>query len=110
MIATQQLRITVDRDRLVVERRAVGTSAGWTEHLAVAWPQVHALVFDTQGLDPVVSLFALVDGPQRRYVADANHLSRPQWSTFATVVADCTDGRVAIDLDRRDDPQGLRDG
>ncbi|GGM65664.1 hypothetical protein ACFFX1_49895 [Dactylosporangium sucinum] len=102
VITTRHVRLTVDRERLVAHRRSVRPADGWTEHLAVEWAHVRELLFDTQGLDPVVSLFALVDDGPRRYVADANHLSRPEWSTFAAVVADCTGGRIRVDLARRD--------
>ena len=109
VITTRHIRLTLDLERLVVHRRAVRATAGWQDHLAVEWRRVRSLLFDTQGLDPVVALFALLDEGPRKYVADANHLSRPEWSTFAAVVAEYTGGRLTIDLDRRDDPRSLRD-
>jgi hypothetical protein len=65
-ITTTQARLTISAERLVVHRR---TGRGdWTEHLNVEWSGVRELIFDTQSLDSVVSLFAVAHTGPRRYV------------------------------------------
>ena len=110
-LTTEFVRFTVDRSGFAVRRKRRGASGGveWMVHLELAWTAVRQLRFDNDGRDPVMALYAVTTGGQRRYMMDSKHLSRPEWSTLATMVAGASGGRVAVDLASRETPRSITD-
>jgi hypothetical protein len=78
-------------------------------HLELGWTAVSAMRFDNDSRDPVIALYAVTTQNQRRHMMDSKHLSRPEWSTLASMVAGASGGRVTVDLAGRETPRSITD-
>ncbi|MFF1685173.1 MULTISPECIES: DnaJ C-terminal domain-containing protein [unclassified Streptomyces] len=76
----------------------------WDTELALSWPELRRLSFDTAPHDRVIALYAWTTDGRRRYAFDAGHLTRPQWGTLAAYVERASGGTVPLDLASRDHP------
>jgi hypothetical protein len=96
-ITTQRLRVTVNSDGFIVERRD-GLS-GWTASHRLRWSDVKSMDIDTGTFDSSLGLYAaMTTSSTRRHMFDARLLTRQEWATLTNAVAVCSEGKVILDL------------
>ena len=109
-LTSEFVRFTVDRTGFAVRRKRLGAGGmQWMVHLELTWTAVSEMRFDNDGRDPVMALYAVTTGGQRRYMMDSKHLSQDDWGTLATMVAGASGGLVTVDLASRDTPRSITD-
>ena len=96
-ITAQRVRVTVDSDGFLLERRD-GLS-GWTTSHRLRWPEIKSMYIDTGTLDSPLGLYATMNtGNARRHLFDTRLLTRQEWTTLANSVAMYSRDKVVLDL------------